>query len=172
MSGVRGAIRRITWPQLGIVLAALGLVTFMGALMLANNNSDDKTANIEGALSMLERKLDQSEATRSMLVSDRERWQAQITTSIDQLKDAGQQPIIVAPDAIPAGLSAAPVTPTTLAPPTVILAPPSTTEAPVPTEPPPPPETTTEAPLPPTTESTTTTQPETTTTETTEEPAP
>ena len=156
-------LRQIRWQHVGAALAGIAIVVVIAALVLANDNADNKTAvqqttqeNVGKQLDALKVQLDQSEQRRRELTADRERWQAQITTSIEQLRDAGEQPIIVAPDAVPPQASEPVTTTTTTAPQPIVVPVPT----PVTTNPPPPPSTTT---------TTTTTQPpsETTTTTTT-----
>lgn len=165
-------LSRRTERVLGWGTAIAIALLFASGLVLANANSDQKDDRTGQALAVLERKLDDSEATRKQLTADRERFQAQITTSINQLLDAGERPIIIAPDAVPQSVIDQPVDPkptTTIAPPVFITPPvtePPPTTAPPVTDPP-----TTD---PPVTEPPATTPPETEppeTTTTTEPPA-
>jgi hypothetical protein len=172
-------LQHITRQTVGAVLAALALVAFLGALLVAKDHGEAKTAaqidtnvNVSKQLDTLKEQLDRSQRAREALAGDRARWQAQITTSIDQLLAAGEQPIIVAPDAVAPNLKPPTTTTTEPAstPPPLFVFPPTTEPPPTTTTNPPPPIT-----EPPTTEpppTTTTTEPETTTTTTTPEVSP
>jgi TolA-binding protein len=111
-----------------VIAAFVGvtIVILLTALVVANRNSDDRTAvqqttqeNVGKQLDALREQLDQSETTRRQLTGDRERFQAQITASMEQLLNAGQQPIIVAPDAVPP--EAKELVSTTTTPPPVVI---------------------------------------------------
>lgn len=99
----------VTGQHFGVVLGALAFVVFVGALLLANARGDEQAelqTNAQAAsIVQIERLTDQVNQLAldfAKAEAEAERAKAQANTSINQLIEAGEQPVITAPEIVTA----------------------------------------------------------------------
>lgn len=171
-----------TWQGGGVLVASVFVAAFIAGLVIADNQAQSRLLLQQRAQEAVARQLAGLTAhirgledEKTVLAAEGQKAKDQAAASVDQLQQAGEQPIVVSPGVVPGAEDTVTPTTTTTEPPTQVIvqpAPPTaTTTAPTTTTtttPPPPPTTsppTTTTTTPPTT--TTTTEPPTTTTTTT-----
>lgn len=160
----------LSWQAWLVFVLGCMTAAFIWGLHLADERGSqrvdvqkDTTSELAATTERLRLQIVTLENENKALRADLEKARAQANTSVEQLTQAGQKPIIAAPDVVSVPLEPSRTT-TTAAPAPIVVVPPTTTTsttstsaAPPPTEPPSTSTTTTEPPEPTTTEAPTTT---------------